>query len=275
MSIKLKNNKRLIKMKSDILEKIKILRNKTGISIIECKNALLKNSLNIENSISYLKEKGIITASLKSNKNTNEGLISILINDNKKQAIISEINCETDFVAKSQEFKIFTKILNSYLLYDDKYNKKTTLLINPHLENDIENKRIELITKLGENILIKRVKKISIENGFICGYAHGSDNTGKIASLVIFDLFSENYSNLYMDITMQVTAMHPLYLNIESIPKDTLEKEKFVNKEIKNFYKENVLLEQSFIKNSNINISDIILHKFKILDFIRFEVGEE
>lgn len=287
-------------MNDNIINKIKILRAKTDIPFIECKNALLQNDLNIEKSIDYLRKHGILNATQKSKRLTSEGLITIDINENNTTGIITEINCETDFVAKSEKFINFCKILSTSLLKNDlKSNfflKKDEIKLNDFLEIE----KINLISQTKENIIIKRIKKISTQNPdmLVFGYAHGPSNYGKIASLITLKNISNDAINTRTakDIAMQIVAMKPKYINIESVDKTTLENEKNIiiaktQEQFKNkttdqinkiidssttkFYKETVLLEQDFIKDQKKKVNDIIKNQFEIIDFSIFEVGTD
>ncbi len=241
------------------LEKIKILREKTGISIIECKKALIKNNEDLNKSLEYLKETNFLNIEKVINKT--EGMIWIEIDMKIQKAVIIEVNCATDFTAKSIDFKTFVKEITAKILNDDKYEEKYSL--NPYLDFDIETKKNNLISKFKENIVINRFCKIKTSNEFINSYIHLINNQSKIASIVIFDKFENQYKEIYDDIAMQVTAMKPRFVD---------NKENNINK-ITN--KDIFLLEQDYIKNSKIKIKELIKDKFKILKFIRFEIGEE
>lgn len=256
-------------MNNDNITKIKNLREITGISILECKKALIENNFEIEQAVKYLKNTGILKASIKSTRNVKCGLIGITIDKMNKNAVITEINCETDFVAKSNEFIDFVNNTLNYILLKME-NKNIYISNNEQLPNDIENNRINLISKLNENIIIKKIKKVSINNGYIDWYIHGTNNVGRIGSIIIVDKFNNEYLTTYKDLVMQITAMNPKYLNKDIIPKE----EKNIIKDLDTFITEHVLLEQKFIKDNKKLIKDIINNKFNILDFIRFEVGE-
>lgn len=262
-------------MSDDIFKKIKQLRNETGISIIECKKALLNNQLDIDKSILYLREKGILKAQLKSKKNTKEGLVGVAVSSNKKNAIIYEINCETDFVAQSTELKNFAKKIHNHFLNKLSNNEETNLYNIDLLNSELESTKIDLISKMGENIIIRRLNKLSTIKDHIIGYTHNINNNPKIATLILFDNFITECSQSYIDIAMQITAMAPKYISYEDIPLNILEQEKNINKDLSHFLKENVLLDQPFIKNNKITIHTLIQNNFKIIKFIRFEVGEE
>lgn len=281
-------------MNNNIIEKIKILRSKTGISFIECKKALTESNLNIEEAINYLRKTGFINAHKRQEKTTLEGLIISKIDEKRKNSIMVEINCETDFVAKSVEFINFCDKITNYFL--EKNNSKNTDIYKDEitLPEHLENEKIAVIFKFKENILIKRIKHIYSNEYEIFGYVHGTSNCGKIASIIIIKKIT-NDLDLIKDIAMQIVAMKPKFLDINSIPKNIIDKEtnviienvknNFKNKseahietiaknQLNKFYEENVLLEQNFIKDQKIKIKNIINNKFIIKDFFRFELGE-
>ncbi len=282
-------------MNNNIIDKIKILRAKTNISFAECKKALIETQLNIEEAIVYLRKMGLLNSIKRNDKLTLEGLIISKITADKKTAVIIEINCETDFVAKSEDFINFsTKILEYFL--NENNEKQLDLKKNIDLPEILETERINVLAKFKENIIINRIKKISSEENQIFGYVHGAHNYGKIASLMIIKKETDVSNDLIKDIAMQIVAMKPKYLKIDLIPTEIIEKEKviitentnknykdktdeqiknIINNQLKKFYEEVVLIEQPFIKDQKLKIKDIIKNKVRIENFIRFEIGEE
>lgn len=255
------------------LNKIKELREKTGISILECKNALINTNYNIEEAIEYLKKKNIFNNKINLTKKTMEGSIYLTITQNKKIAVISEVNCETDFVAKSDDFQNFLHELNNFYIFQDTIN--TTQNINiQNIPEEIEKKRLNLINKLGENINIKRIKKFILKTNFLYGYMHNINKNCKIASLLIINNFIDAYEYLYLDIAMQITAMNPTYIDIKNIPENILNIENQSPENLNNFIKNYVLLEQPYIKDNKKQLKTLIKNNFEIIDFIRYEVGE-
>lgn len=251
-------------MTNELIIKIKELRNKTGISIKDCKKTLLKNDLDINKAIIDLKKMGIINANSRSSKSTNCGTININISKNQKKAVILEINCETDFVSKSDDFQNFSKFISSNIIekeikVDKKYN------IN-EIPDYIDNERKSLIAKLNENILIKRIKKITTTENYIFSYTYEINKIGKIGAIIIVDKIIPE-QEIYKDILLQIIAMKPKYISKLDLNDKTIQDNQFP--------KEEILLEQKYIKNNNIIIKDIIKEKFNIIDMVRFEIGED
>ncbi len=261
-------------MNKNFINKIKILREKTGISFIECKNALMKNNLDIHDSIIFLRKNGHLNMN-KIIKGKENGLISVIVDDDRKNGVIVEINCKTDFVTRLPEFKNYVKSVAKDFLYNNYEKNFLKVFKDKEIVSNLDNKKQELISKISEDIIIKKVKRISVENNLIFGYTHGDSlHLGRIGTIIITDKDAINDINLANDISMQVAAMNPKYLSIKSIPKATIDVEKMIGKQLQSFYKENVLLEQFFIKNTDIYVKDIISKKFKLLNFIRFEIGK-
>lgn len=284
-------------MNEKLIEKIKSLRLKTGISFIECKKALIETNLNIEEAMIHLRKTSAFNAIKRNEKITLEGLITSKINNDKETAIIIEINCETDFVSKSEEFVNFCDKITNHFLHENKNKnlniKKEEIILPEYLENE----KINIISKFKENIVIRRIIKINSPKNQIFGYVHGTCNHGKMASLIIIEKNINILNDIIKDIAMQIVAMKPKYLDINSIPQNILEHEKNIIKEninlnykdktneqlthieqnqIKKFYEETVLIEQTFIKDQNLKIKDIINNNdIKIKNFMRFELGEE
>lgn len=278
-----------------LIEKIKKLRSKTNVSLIECKEALVKTDGDIDEAIIFLRTKGILKAQNKNLRKTTCGLISVLTDNKEKKSIILEINCETDFVSKTEEFVKYANKLTEFLLYE--FENKDGEILHEELcaNKKLNDERLSFISKIGENIYIKRVRFIKGNNLFF-GYTHGGDfNTGKIGTILSLNENFENDENIIKDLAMQIIATKPLYLKKENIPEEVLLKEKkiylttakekyadkekeiitkIIEKQLEDFIKENTLLEQNFIKNQTIKIKDMIKNKIELIDFVRFEVGE-
>ena len=265
---------------------VKDLREKTGAGMMDCKKALVETNGDMDKAIDYLREKGISKAAKKAERIAAEGLSNIYINGN--DAVVVELNSETDFVAKNSEFKdLLDKIGNTILennveTMEDALNAKCG-------KETINELIINATAKIGEKISLRRFEKVNKETSQVFGsYLHMG---GKISSLTVVDGDKEDVAR---DVAMQAAAMRPLYINIESIPAEDLEHEKAVIKEqvinegkkpefadkivegrIRKFYEETVLEEQAFIKDSGITVKTYLENNnSKLVKLIKYEVGE-
>lgn len=283
-------------MNDNLMEKVKLLRLKVGAGMLDCKKALQNSNYDIDEAILYLRKQGLINMLQKIVKVTSCGLISSFASDDKKTAIFLEVNCETDFVSRSDVFINYVLTLSEYFLFTKEFGETFDLFNKDIVLNEkLNNLHIDLISRCQENILIRRVKKCKSDVGFFFSYNHGGNlNYGNVGSLVLVDKFYGNEDSV-KDIAIQIVAMRPKYLCIRDIPFSIIEQEKkiylercinqgiseksvldrIIRGQLDKFYKDVVLLEQNFVKDIKINIGDYILNKFKVLDFVRFEVGED
>ncbi len=265
---------------------VKDLREKTGAGMMDCKKALVECNGDMDKAIDYLREKGISKAAKKAERIAAEGLSNIYIKGN--DAVVVELNSETDFVAKNSEFKeLLDKIGNTIL--DNKVETMEDAL-NAKCGNETINELIVNATaKIGEKISLRRFEKVTKTDNQVFGsYLHMG---GKISSLTVVDGDKEDVAR---DVAMQAAAMRPLYINVESVPAEDLEHEKAVIKEqvinegkkpefadkivegrLRKFYEETVLEEQAFIKDSGLTVKAYLENNgSKLVKLVKYEVGE-
>ncbi|MCY6483944.1 translation elongation factor Ts [Clostridium aestuarii] len=280
---------------------VKELRELTGAGMMDCKKALTQTDGDVEKAIEFLREKGLAAAAKKSGRIAAEGLVSTYISDDNKTAVILEVNCETDFVAVNESFVNFTNSVAKQIatsnvstveeLLEEKFIEDASVTVKEVLT--------ALIAKIGENMNIRRFEKLNIENGSINSYIHGG---GKIGVLVALSCEKENevLKPLAKDISMQVAAANPLFLDENSVDHDAINKEreiyrvqalnegkpekiveKMVEGRVKKYLKEVCLVDQIWVKNSDYTITQLLQEKSKevgaeiaIAKFVRFERGE-
>lgn len=265
---------------------VKDLREKTGAGMMDCKKALIETNGDMDKAIDYLREKGISKAAKKAERIAAEGLSNIYINGN--DAVVVELNSETDFVAKNSEFKdLLDKIGNTIL--ENKVESMEDALNAKCGKETINELIVNATAKIGEKISLRRFEKVTKEESQVFGsYLHMG---GKISSLTVVDGDKEDVAR---DVAMQAAAMRPLYINVESVPAEDLEHEKAVIKEqvinegkkpefadkivegrLRKFYEETVLEEQAFIKDSGITVKTYLENNnSKLVKLIKYEVGE-
>lgn len=265
---------------------VKELRETSGAGMMDCKKALSECNGNMDEAMNYLREKGIAKSAKKESRIAAEGLANIFINGNK--AVILEVNSETDFVSKNEEFTNMIDVIGNALLNSD---AKTIEEAN---EVETENGKvsdyiISMIAKIGEKLSLRRFEIVTKSDDEVFGnYLHMG---GKIATLTLAKGVNEEVAK---DVAMQAAAMKPLYLNIEEVPAEVVENERKVQKElamnegkpadiaekmvegrIKKFYKEICLVEQPFIKDGDMSVKDYVAKNGgEILKMVRYEVGE-
>lgn len=265
---------------------VKDLRDRTGAGMMDCKKALVESNGDMDKAIDYLREKGISKAAKKAERIAAEGLANVYVN--KNEAVVIELNSETDFVAKNAEFKeLLDKIGNAIL--NNKVTDMDSVLALKVGDDTVNDLIVNATAKIGEKISLRRFEKVTKESSEVFGtYLHMG---GKIASLTVIEGKDESVAR---DVAMQAAAMRPLYTTIESVPEEDLEHEKSVIKEqvinegkkpefadkivegrIRKFYEETVLEEQAFIKDSGINIKTFLENnKSKLVKLVKYEVGE-
>ena len=265
---------------------VKNLREKTGAGMLDCKKALDETKGNIEEAINWLREKGISKAAKKAERIAAEGLSEAVSNDTN--AVIVEVNCETDFVARNEEFKtLINTIANTLLNNDVNTMEEANKLV---VDNEtIEEKVVAFTAKIGEKISFRRFERLTkTENQEFGIYSHMG---GKITSVVVLEGKNPEVAK---DIAMHVAAMNPSYLTSNDIPEDVLNKEREIIKEqsmnegkpaeiaekmvegrIRKFFKEVCLVEQEFIKDSSLSVGNYAKNNnCSIVKMVRYEVGE-
>ena len=283
--------------KEKSLENVKKLREITGVGFKDCKLALDENNGDIDKSIEYLRKKGIAKASKKMSRTAADGLVLIYDKNNMTSAI--EINSETDFVAKNKDFINFCKEV-SELNFENKgdlVKTQKTLMKN---KKSVDESLVNLISKIGEKITIRRSKFFD-NKGKNFTYVHNSleNNVGKVLSIVKLDSNdTENIKNIGPKIAMHVAASAPLAIDKNGIDKKIIDKElEIIKEELKNsgkkddmiekiaagkmrkFISDNTLLNQMWIMDTKLKVNQVLKQnshngEIKILDFIRFKVGE-
>lgn len=276
---------------------VKELRETTGAGMMDCKKALQEAEGNMERAIDILREKGLSKAAKKSDRIAAEGLVAIEINNDNTVGTIVEINSETDFVAKNEDFKTFVKDVAEIALATEKEDV-AGLLTEAHREGVLSEVLNNRIATIGEKLDIRRFAKIST-NGQVAGYIHGG---GKIGVLVELETEARDAEVLAMgrDIAMQVAAMNPKYVSKDDVDPEYIAHEteiltqqalnegkpaniveKMIKGRLEKQLKEVCLVEQTFVKNPDLTIKQLVADvakkvgsEIKVARVVRFEVGE-
>ena len=268
---------------------VKELREKTGAGMMDCKKVLTETNGDEEKAIELLRERGIAKAAKKSDRIAAEGLVETYISEDGKVGVIVEVNAETDFVAKNEEFRSFVKDVAEQVAKENPADVEALLNQKSIRESDktVSEVLTNKIATIGENMSIRRFVRFETNN-LLESYIHGD---GKIAVLVEME---NGTPELAKDICMQIAAARPEFLDRASVPADRLAKEmeilkaqamnegkpaeiaeKVVQGRINKFYSEVCLVEQEFVKDPDTKIGKLVESKgAKIVRFARFEKGE-
>ncbi|MFR6291259.1 MAG: translation elongation factor Ts [Peptococcaceae bacterium] len=265
---------------------VKELREMTGAGMMDCKKALTECDGDMDKAVDFLREKGLSQAAKKAGRIAAEGIVGSYISDDAKVGAIVEVNCETDFVAKTDEFKDLVNTIAAHIAVVNPADVEA--LSASELNGQTVAALItEKIAKIGENISLRRFVRFESE-GTVASYIHAG---GKIVTLV--EMKGGN-ANLAKDIAMQVAAANPSYLDRTQVPQTELEHEKMVLTEqarnegkpekiiekmvegrIEKFYKEVCLVDQAFIKGDDEVVSNLLKKEnAEVIRFVRYEMGE-
>ena len=265
---------------------VKELRETTGAGMLDCEKALTETNGNMEEAITWLREKGISKAAKKQTRIAAEGLAKAVFDGNK--AVIVEVNSETDFVAKNPEFTGLVEAIANAILNSGVKSMEEAMKLEVN-GNTIENLIVDKTATIGEKLSFRRFELIEKEDNQVFGtYSHMG---GKIVTLAVLEGTDEEVAK---DVAMQIAAMRPLYLDKDSVPADRVEKEReilteqaenegldanklpmIVNGRLNKFYEEVCLLDQGFVKENKMEVSKYVESKnMKVLSFVRYEVGE-
>ncbi len=267
---------------------VKDLREKTGAGMMDCKKVLTETDGDMEKAAELLRERGITKAAKKSNRIAAEGLVVAYVSEDKKTGAVVEVNAETDFVAKNEEFKIFANDIAEQVV---KTNPKDVeeLLNQKYIKADktVSEVLTDKIATIGENMSIRRFVRFT-SNGLVEKYIHGE---GKIGVLVAMESGDETVAK---DVCMQIAAARPEFLDRNEVPADRVNKEmeilkaqamnegkpaeiaeKMVQGRIGKFYGEICLVDQEYVKDPSMKVSDLLSSKgAKVTEFARIEKGE-
>ncbi len=264
---------------------VKELRERTGVGMMECKKALVASQGDIEKAIEEMRKAGVAKAAKKAGRTTAEGAVVVVNRADSKEAVMIEINCETDFVARDENFVSFANHVAKAALQQQTADIDSISAISVAGQT-IEEQRQGLIAKLGENIALRRCVLLA-SSGLIASYRHG-DRIGVLVAMEGGDM------EVARDIAMHIAANNPEAISPEDIPAELIEKEKDIFRaqamesgkpadivekmivgRVNKFLSENSLLGQPFVKNPEITVAKLLQEKSaKVVDFVRFEVGE-
>lgn len=278
------------------------LREQTGVGMMDCKKALVETDGNFDEAVKYLREKGMASAAKKASRVAAEGLVKCLISDDKKTGVAIEINCETDFVARSDQFVALVDNLANHVLHSSAATVDEMLTENYYADasKTVSVLIAEATAAIGEKISLRRFTKFALTDvGLVASYIHMGGKIGVLAELRS-DANQSDLQELAFNICMQIAASKPTVIAIEDCDPSALEAEreiltvqarnegkpeavisKMVEGRIHKYYKEVCLLEQEYVRESSLSVKQVIKDVEKstgsaitVTRFVRYEMGE-
>ncbi|MBB5985599.1 translation elongation factor Ts [Sphingobium lignivorans] len=281
---------------------VKELRERSGAGMMDCKKALAETDGDVEAAVDWLRAKGLAAAQKKSSRTAAEGLVAVAVDGTKGVAV--EVNSETDFVAKNEQFQNFVRAAAEVALAGGIGDAEALKVAAHPAGGTIEDALVANIATIGENQQLRRVKAVSVEQGLIIDYMHNAvaPGLGKIGVLVALEspAGADVLAPLGKQIAMHIAAAFPVALKAEEIDADIIERErkvatekaaesgkpaeivaKMVDGAIAKFAKENALLSQLFVMDNKTSIADVVAKAAKdagttiqLTDYVRFQLGE-
>lgn len=261
---------------------VKELRERTGLGLLECKKALAESGGDIEKAIEELRKSSGMKAAKKAGRTAADGIVMARVSDDGSYGQVSEVNSETDFVARDENFLNFANVVAGKALAAQETD------VVALMAGELEQARESLVQKIGENIGVRRVSELKAEDGVVGAYVHGNNRIAVLVALRGGD------QDLARDVAMHVAAVNPQVVSPDDMPQDLIEKEKeiytaqalesgkpaeiiekMIGGRIKKFLAENSLTEQAFVKDPETTVGKLVRSAgASVTGFIRFEVGE-
>lgn len=278
---------------------VKDLRERTGAGMMDCKKVLVETDGDMEKAIELLREKGLAKAAKKSGRVAAEGLVKLAFSEDGRKAAVVEVNSETDFVAKNEEFVEFVEELSKLALAAESNDIDAFLAASYKNEGTVTEVLNAKIAKIGENMNVRRFVKLDRPGTVYVGYIHGAGKIGVIIGMET-EASAAEVSTVGRDVAMQVASMNPQFIDESAVDPEYLEHEKkiliqqalnegkpaeivekMVVGRLKKELKETCLLEQKFVKNGDVSVQQYVDEvakeigkSIKVVEMIRFEVGE-
>ncbi len=269
---------------------VKKLRDITGVGMMDCKRALVDTDGDFDKAIDLLRKKGEKVAAKRADREAKEGLIVTVASDDGKSAIMVEINCETDFVARNDEFKSFARSIAETVLSEKPADREAFLAANFNGDGTVAEALVNMTGRTGEKVDLRRLIVMSSDEGSIVSYIHPGARLG-----VLVDIKGNgDLTTTGRDVAMQVAALNPSATRREDVPEDIKEKEMEIAREaaimegkpeqivdriatgkLERYYKDNVLLEQPFVKDSSQTVTQMLEGaSADVTTFVRYALGD-
>jgi len=284
---------------------VKELRESTGAGMSDCKKALDEAAGDLEKAVVVLRERGLAAAAKKAGRAASEGVVSSFVNADNSKGFLVEVNCETDFVTRNDDFQAFSKDVLAIIEKSQPANLSTLLAQTTSAGPTVEDQTKNLVAKIGENIQVRRYEVMGNGTNLVTSYVHAGGRVGVLVELAGEGIATHRTNpalvEIAKDIALQVAAMKPGFLNREGIPPATLEAEKEVfatqyrnqgkpeniipkilTSRVESWYKEACLVEQMFVKDDTKTVTAHVasagkalgVTDLRVVNFVRLELGE-
>jgi elongation factor Ts len=277
---------------------VKDLRDRTGAGMMDAKKALVECNGDMEQAVDYLRKKGLAKAAKKAGRTAAEGLVTVAVSNDNKTGSVAEVNAETDFVSRNDQFQAFCNVVGQAALTVDTVDALAACPFGNG--KTVAEQLTENVATIGEHMALRRMAKLSVGNGVVCGYMHNAvaPGMGKIAVLVALEGAGDTakLQELGKKIAMHVAAANPECLNVADVKAESIEREKSVLRDqalqsgkpadvvekmiegrIRKYYEEIVLNEQVFVMDGETKIAKLVERDApgcKIAAFVRFQLGD-
>jgi elongation factor Ts len=271
-------------------KQVKELRDATGVGMMDCKEALKEADGDFDEAVSILRKKGQEVASDRAAKEADEGLVVAAVSADGSAGAIVEVNCETDFVARNDEFQAFAEMVAETVLSEDPDNLDALKGLSHDGDATVEDELVALTGKIGEKLALRRFDRIESGGGQVVSYIHPGSKLGVLVDVT----GGGDMEDAGRDVAMQVAALDPIAVTREDVPEDVVEEEKEVAREsainegkpehvidqivegkLDRFFEDHVLLEQAFVKDSSVSVQEMLDDAdLSVNRFVRYALGD-
>ena len=268
---------------------VKRLREATGVGMMDCKKALVEANGDFEAAIDFLRKKGQKVAAKRADREAKEGLIVAVVSEDHSKGVIVEVNCETDFVARGDDFSSFADNIANLILAKDPGNLDELNSLPYNGADTVESATLTLTGKVGEKVDVRRFDTMATSNGAIVPYIHPGSRLGVLVEMS----GNGNIEEAGRDVAMQVAALNPVATRSDEVPADLREKELEIAREaarnegkpdniveriaegkLQRYFKDHVLIEQPFVKDSSVSVKEMLKQAgVEVKRFLRFGLG--
>ena len=269
---------------------VKQLRDATGVGMMDCKKALQEADGDFDEAVEILRKKGQKVADKRSEREADEGLVVTEISDDERAGAIAEINCETDFVARNDDFRSFAQRIAELVLKERPEDIDALHALSFDGGKTVEAELVEMTGRIGEKLAIRRFRILDADGGRVISYVHPGSRLGVLVQ-VAGDGDAEDVGQ---DVAMQIAALDPIAVTRDEVPEEVQEKEKEIAREaalsdgkpehiidriaegkLERFFEDNVLLEQAFVKDASVSVKDILDSAgVNVKRFVRYALGD-